>query len=358
MYFKIGTFNVENLFGRAKLLNFKNHEVGEKKLKELKQLKSELKKSTYDKTKTFNLYNKLKKYIKIEEDRGKLFKREKFKIVGIKADGVKDWDGHIVLKRDEFKDIARRNTAKVIRRINADIMCLIEVENRPVLKSFNSQLLYSKKYPYNMLIDGNDNRGIDVSLLSRFKIGAIYTHIFDRKGKSKVFSRDCLEVQILLPNGNHLWVLINHLKSKGWGKKTKNDARRTLQADKIVDLLKKYNLKKDLVVVLGDFNDIPTRKPLKNLINLPHLYDVLDLQFPNNTDARWTYHYNKNEQIDYILISKPLKDKFNQAAVERRGIYDVHKYTGGSIKAWSSVQKNGHIAAASDHGAVWADFNF
>ena len=43
------------------------------------------------------------------------------------------------------------------------------------------------------------------------------------------------------------------------------------------------------------------------------LHDVLALQFKNDMDKRWTYHYKKHEQIDYILISEALKTKFGDA---------------------------------------------
>ena len=38
------------------------------------------------------------------------------------------------------------------------------------------------------------------------------------------------------------------------------------------------------------------------------LRDVLELQFPNDERHRWTYHFNANEQIDYILVSDRLAD--------------------------------------------------
>jgi hypothetical protein len=85
-----------------------------------------------------------------------------------------------------------------------------------------------------------------------------------------------------------------------------------------------------------------------------NLFDVLTLQFPNPAD-RWTYHYTKNDQIDYLLVSKPLRDALSGAGVERRGIFDVDKYTAGATKAWPSVDSVRN--AASDHGAGWADFN-
>jgi endonuclease/exonuclease/phosphatase family metal-dependent hydrolase len=87
---------------------------------------------------------------------------------------------------------------------------------------------------------------------------------------------------------------------------------------------------------------------------VPNLFDVLALQFPNPAD-RWTYHYTKNEQIDYVLVSKPLRNALSSAGVERRGIFEVDKFTAGGTKSWPSVDS--HRNAASDHGALWADFN-
>ncbi len=355
--FRIAAFNAENLFSRAKLLNLNDHQVGDAKLNELHQLQTELRRLSYNKASILQLYRRLKNYIKIEETRGKLFRRQGFSIVGVKANGVRDWDGHIVLKRAQFNDIARKNTAKVIRNVNAHVMCLVEVESRPVLHAFNQERLYSKKYSYNMLIDGNDVRGIDVALLTRFGIGGLWTHIFDRKGNSRIFSRDCLEAQVKLPNGSDLWVLVNHLKSKGYGTQAKNNARRKLQAQRIAEILStEYDLRRELVVVAGDLNDVPDSDALQPLIGLPRLHDVLALKFPNSSESRWTYRYRTNQQIDYLLVSEPLKQAFRNAGVERHGMYDVHKYSQGAIRAWSSVQNNGYTAAASDHGAVWADF--
>jgi hypothetical protein len=68
---------------------------------------------------------------------------------------------------------------------------------------------------------------------------------------------------------------------------------------------------------------------------------------------RWTYKYrNELNQIDYLLVSTPLKDALVDAGIERRGIHEIEKVTGeipfSSVTHWTT--------AASDHGAVWADF--
>lgn len=209
-----------------------------------------------------------------------------------------------------------------------------------------------------MLVDGNDDRGIDVGLLSKFPIQAIRTHIFDPDGAprnpkgKRIFSRDCLEVDVGLPNGKVLHVLVNHFKSKLGG----GDAKRTAQAAQVVEILKQYDLTKDLVVVAGDFNDTPDSKPLASLLGLPGLVDVLAKKFPNAPQDQWTYKDKK--QIDYLLVSTALAGKFHDAGVERRGLFDAErltkKVTGGPVKQFASVKDD--QSDASDHCAVWAEF--
>lgn len=350
----IGTFNVENLFSRAKLLNFRNSGVGNKHLAKVGEFQKELKKATYDKQRILQLYRELKEFIEIVEVREKLFDRYKKKVL---AGGAKDWDGFTSFKKDEFSEEARKNTARVIREVNADVCCLVEVESRPVLKKFCQDRLPTQgkftKYSYHMLIDGNDDRGIDVGLASRWPTRRLQSHIYDRDGKGDVFSRDCLEIEIVHPGGFTLWMLLNHFKSKGYGDQKKSAEKRLQQAERVVEILQGYNLKKDLVVVAGDLNDTPESSPLAPLMKVSNLYDVLKVHF-TNLDDRWTYHYKQNQQIDYLLISKPLRDALQDAGVERRGIYDVQKFTNGVTQPFNTVKH--YTDSASDHGAVWAKF--
>ncbi|MGA8848761.1 MAG: endonuclease/exonuclease/phosphatase family protein [Dehalococcoidia bacterium] len=354
---KISTFNVENLFRRAKVFNLEEWRDGDEILAKVDQLQKELKKNVYDGKKILNLYNELKDFIDINEVREKLFKRLKFNVVGVKAKGRNDWGGFVAFKADNFPEITRMNTAKVINSVSADIISLIEVENKPTLDIFNSQLI-KKKYPYSMLIDAFDPRGIDVSLLSRLEMCDIRTHMFEKVGRSPIFSRDCLEVTIKLPGDDFLYFFVNHFKSQGYGSQEQNDAKRLRQAKRVLDIIKErnYDLTKDKVVVLGDFNAPPESKSLSPLMNLKELRDVLALKIAKPED-RWTYHYDTNQQLDFILVSEPLQKACKQAGVERRGIFDVAKYSNGEVIAWPEVQDNGITASASDHGAVWAEFD-
>ncbi len=150
-------------------------------------------------------------------------------------------------------------------------------------------------------------------------------------------------------------MLCNHLKSRGYGATAANDAKRKKQAQTIAKILTdKYNLSSDLVAVAGDFNDTPQSPALEPLIKLAHVKDVLALQYPATPEKRWTYHYKTNDQIDFILVSQPLQTAFQAAGVLRKGIYDLEKYSKGEEKSYDSVTSGAN--AASDHGAVWADF--
>lgn len=352
---RVATFNVENLFTRAKALNFVDNAAGDAILKRIDDLRVELRRKQYDAPTIISLYDQLKEYIEIVEVRGKLFKGQSRK--ALSAKGVDDWRGHIAFKRAKHDESARKNTAEVLYTVNADIQGFIEVEDRPTLRHFCIDRMPARtkfaQWKHHMLIDGNDNRGIDVALASRFPIVRMRSHIDDLDGKSPIFSRDCLEIQVAHPTGD-IWILLNHFKSKGYGVQSTSDAKRKKQADRVAQILTRdYDLTKDRVIVMGDLNDTPTSAPLATLLSVPHLTDVLTQAFASPSD-RWTYHYRKNEQIDYLLVSGPLRTALSGAGVERRGIYNVSKFTNGQTHSFASVAKP--TDAGSDHGAVWADF--
>lgn len=361
--FRVASFNVENLFGRAKVLNLADYSIGDQILQQIDEFHQLLKKETYsseDKKRIVELYNKkLKPYVDVREDRGKLFKKRGWTVTGVRAGGAGEWDGSIEFKRARFSELTRENTARVIKDLKADVLCIVEAENRETLKSFDAHVL-RYRYPYEMLIDGNDPRGIDVGLYSKLALGAIRTHMFDKDERGTIFSRDCLEVEVILPNDVPLHLLCNHFKSRGYDFYGSADDKRTRQARKVAEILSKYDLAKDWVVVAGDFNDNPTSDPLQPLLTTENLYDVLALQFPEDEGNRWTYHYNKFEQIDFVLVSKPLKDRFRSAGVERRGMHNLGKLTrsaNGKVTVEEEYKTVTHWTnAASDHGAVWAEF--
>ena len=256
--FRIASFNAENLFARPKIFNFRDRSIGDALLRRIDDFRKILKKDFYttaDKTTLVNEYitgatsddkPPLKDYITVREDRGKLWKTQHRRITGVRAGGQGEWDGTIEFKKARFSEVGRKNTGKVIRSVKADVACIVEADSRPTLRKFDTDVLHSK-YRYEMLIDGNDQRGIDVGLYCRFPLGRIWTHMFDGSSRSKTFSRDCPEYEVFLPNGKSLFILCNHLKSKGYDLAGTADARRKKQAKAIADILKTYDLSQQWV---------------------------------------------------------------------------------------------------------------
>lgn len=363
---RIATYNVENLFGRAKVLNFANHSTGDEKMAKIAQLQSILKKTTYstaDRDRAGELYNELRSFIGYNIMRSEigfyLFNRhdadgdgekETYRLAPTRSD---QWFGFLTYDRDKFTDQTSKNTAKVIKEVDADIICINEVENRPVLDNFNSDRL-SKLYPFNILIDGKtDPRGIDVGIYSKFPIGRVRTNIFSKDDEDKaIFSRDCLEVEVLTPGGS-VFLLANHLKSKFRG----GDEKRKAQAEEIKRILQeRYDLATQFVVVLGDLNDTPDSDPLSPLFEMTELSDVLAEAAGPPAGERWSYRFeNDFNQIDHILVSEPLRAVLTNAGLERRGM-PPEALAGGTpaITAFSTIDNWRN--AGSDHAAVFADF--
>jgi endonuclease/exonuclease/phosphatase family metal-dependent hydrolase len=115
-----------------------------------------------------------------------------------------------------------------------------------------------------------------VGLLTKFPIRGIRTNIYDGTSTSRIFSRDCLELDLELPDGRMLYVLCNHFVSKMNGDPPSSRKRRLRQAQRVAEILSGYNLKRDLVIVAGDMNDTPDSPAMKPLVNLPGLHDVLE----------------------------------------------------------------------------------
>jgi len=358
MKIRIGTFNVNNLFNRASVMQLESFSrEASKVLEDVKNLNELLEKDSYEEVKEdilkilrkYFLKKQKKDYFSINNIRGKLYsiKKDKSDIVLI-AKGRGDWVGWAELKTEHIDEVCIKNTARVIQAINADILCLVEVENRTTLRDFNDEILkeFNINYPYTMLIDGNDRRGIDIGILSRYPIKSIKSHSDDRDERGYfIFSRDCPEYEIELPDKRSIYMLCNHFKSKGYGNPAENDAKRKKQATRVAEILENYKLEKQLVVVCGDFNDTPKSPALEVLLKFPGLTEVLDS--PAFSGERWTF-CSGNEQIDFLLVSKPLFSSIQSVAIERRGIHRK-----GNL---SFPEVRDAVTQASDHAAVWTEF--
>jgi endonuclease/exonuclease/phosphatase family metal-dependent hydrolase len=241
----------------------------------------------------------------------------------------------------------RSLTASAIKETNADIIGLQELENLDTLKSFQSQFV--KKYPFQYLIDGNDPRFIDVGVLSKYEAKLLRTHQFDKNGNSKIFSRDCLEIEYDF-NGTSFTIFVNHFKSMLGGRaETMN--RRKVQAERVVQIIKdKFgnNPGNENFAVVGDLNDYLPSAGLQPLLSQPWLENVVKTRIPN-VNNQWTHWYDKDNsvaQLDYILLSTKIANNSNASPIIiRKGIAKkATAYTGPRYLGVGSTKP-----AASDH---------
>lgn len=344
---RIATFNCENLFSRPKIFSAsKQRSIA--LLDKVAKLNLELKKGTFDKAAIAQLRKDLKGYAKVNDIRGK----------HVSVEGAGEWLGWVELTRKRADLAAIRNTARVIADLDAHIVCLVEVENRPLLQQFHDAILYKKflkpngrkAYKYIRLIDGNDDRGIDVAVMSRLPLNWLRSHIHETtkyNGKEvKLYSRDCLEVNVQATATRSIRLLINHLKSMGYSPPNDplSNRRREGQAKAVAKLASSLKLKKDYVVVAGDLNSDPSSNSLKPLLSKADLHNV-NLALPPG--SRGTYRTGK-QQLDYLIVSSALKKKLAKVHIERRGLFSKKEPRYPTVTSRKTE--------ASDHAAVLATF--
>ena len=160
------------------------------KIAELQSILEKASYSTADRDRAGRLYDELRSFIGYNILRSEigfyLFRRhdadgdgekETYRLAPTRKD---QWQGFLTYDRGAFSDETSRHAARVIKEVDADVLCINEVESRPVLDHFNANRLH-RRYAYNILIDGKtDPRGIDVGIYSKHPIGTVRTNILRR----------------------------------------------------------------------------------------------------------------------------------------------------------------------------------
>ncbi|WP_438353879.1 endonuclease/exonuclease/phosphatase family protein [Microbacterium sp. CJ88] len=386
---RIAAYNVENLFSRPRAMNrpepvaaavlaahARVNELFEKDVytpevkAEILQLLAELKLLKDDgdatRTGTFALLRRI---------RGRLLKRPQGDPTGagvtVVANGREDWTGWVELITDRIDERAISNTARVIEEVGADIVGIVEAEDRITLARFTDSLLLDAdgalpRYPHVMVIDGNDPRGIDVGILSTgvYPLQRMRSHLDDGPFGDRVFSRDCPEYWFAFPSGTALEgemlvVLVNHLKSKFGGNDPSSIARRRRQAERVAEIYRGMRAGGvDHVVVLGDFNDTPDSAALQPLLGGTDLVDVaavrpFDDGDPTGERPGTFGNGTASGKIDYLLLSPSLFARATGGGIFRKGVWGgVH---GTLFPHFDTIEKEQQ--AASDHAALWVDLD-
>ncbi len=367
---RIATYNVENLFTRAKALNMDTWAEGKPVLEHFAEINALFENESYsdaDKQRMLQLMKVLgidKKddggpFVGLRQNRGRLLKRGAVYGTEIVATGRNAWSGWVEMKQELVNEASTRNTAQVVRDVNADVLGLIECEGRAALVQFSDKLLPAvggKPYTDAMLIDGNDTRGIDVGLMAKngYKIGWNRSHVDDKSASGHhVFSRDCPEFAIWTPSGATVWVLVNHFKSRGYGTQQGSNARRWLQAETTRTIYERLKLEgATMIAVIGDLNDTPGSETLSPLLRDTDLKDASTHPRFQHDGRVGTYKDgHANDQIDYVLLSPGLYGRMSQGGIWRRGVWG-----GRNGKLWDIYPEiTTSYEASSDHACVWCD---
>ncbi len=384
---KIAAFNVENLFDRAKAFNEENEGEVQRVIEAVGELNGLFEKEVYsdaDKEEMLRLVNELEfnrfnegPLALVRKIRGSIFRRPRAGGIEVVATGRGTWIGWAELKTAPVDEIAVMNTGRVIRDVDADILAVVEAENRVALRQFTEFVFEKVKdeideaiRPYTeiMLIDGNDDRGIDVGLMTKegFDIGLMQSHIHDLKPDGKpIFSRDCPEYAVTTPAGELIWVIPNHFKSKFGGNDTASVAKREAQATRVAEIYQRLRDDDcDNVVILGDLNDTPDSAPLQPLLAETDLRDVSELglfdtgEFKGRegTNERGIGTFglgNDGDKIDYLLLSPALFDRVTAAGLFRKGAWPGSRPPRWTV--YEELEEKVHVA--SDHHVIWAEID-
>lgn len=370
----VASYNVENLFARPKAFDTSDRTAGEPILAAYHEFNSLAAAKVYsdaDRARMRALLLKLEVYTRrdgvvrrnqtrdpkwawLRKNRGTFDREPKdaTKPVEIIAKGRGDWIGWVELAKEPVDEEGTRATARVIGDVDADVLALIEVEDRPSLVRFNKELL-GGRYEHVMLVDGNDDRGIDVGIMTKkgFSIESIKSNVDVKDGGDPVFSRDCAQYEIKTPTGKVLHVLVNHFKSQSAG----GGDKRRRQAKEVRRIAGELVASRKNVIVLGDLNEgQPTlTKPPANLTELfdgplVSCYDLTGFETgkrPGTFDS-----CGIRNRLDYVLVSSSLQRRFRGGHVFRKGLWGTRSTRPTDWETYPEI--TGHHQQASDHAAV------
>lgn len=369
---RIAALNVENLFERPKAMSGQmKPSQGNPILDAHAQLNILIQEETYtdeakqlmlDHLRTLGLLRSdSAKFAVLRKIRGRFVKRTTNPArTEIVATGRGDWIGWIDLVKERVDELAMTHTAMVIEDVDADIIGVIEAESRIALKHFSDAGIVTSRgkplYPHVMVIDGNDDRGIDVGIMTKKanQILEIRSHVDDVDSSGRqIFGRDCPEYTVRLSATETVTVLVNHFKSKGYGDQDDNDNLRRRQATRVAVLYRDLREQGvENVVVLGDLNDTPDSVPLRPLLEGTDLRDITEHPAFVSDGRPGTYaNGTTGNKIDYVLLSPALYRRVVGGAIFRKGVWGGKN--GTLFPHYDTMTSEAH--AGSDHAAIYAD---
>ena len=215
--------------------------------------------------------------------------------------------------------------ARAIRAVDADVLCLEEVESREALDWFIEKYIPDMGYEHVISLDAGNSRGIENAVLSRFPLsnpelwkskllGGVHPENYGPNsknwyaGEKIAFRRSPLKVDVEIPSGNEdggswtLTLFVVHHKSGRY-----NTYWREAEARTIVKLAQAVEAEhpERPVVILGDFNAQASDESVK--IYLQNGFN--DLFANDKTGDASTITHESNRRIDLMLLNEAAQSR-------------------------------------------------
>ena len=198
-----------------------------------------------------------------------------------------------------------RKDGEILKELNADIVGLMEVENRGILQQLNKEELSELGYHYVALMDESDERGIDVALLSRFPVLCQSVPV-------PGFYRGLLVARVVV-SGRPLYVVVNHWKSRYGGGEGQRMACSQTLIQLVSQTIPEMEGTHDVFIIAGgDFNDNDTDESVVHLEEQGLTNHLKHLPL----DQRWTLPYDNREEfrVEFDSFDHIFTNQANEAA--------------------------------------------
>ncbi len=203
----------------------------------------------------------------------------------------------------------------VLRGLNADVVALQEMGGEAYLQELQRDLAHEgMNYPHAAVLDAADNDR-HIAVLSRRPFAAVGRHAdlkFNYLDGTETVKRGLLEVTVATEAGA-LTIFVLHLKSRFTDRADdpQSAERREKEAiaarDRVLKIFPEPAQAR--FIILGDFNDSRTSRPVRALLERGKTKIAEWLPAADGRGETWTYDFRREDsysRVDHMLVSPGL----------------------------------------------------